>query len=74
MKRIVIMIISTLTITSVAAQKPTTRRIKSDSKAIAILDKAAEKINQSACSTTLKMSIKEPDSNKPTVETLEARL
>lgn len=74
MKRIVISIISILVLAPIAAQKPTARSIKSDPKAIAILDKAADKINRAACSTILKMSIKEPDSNKPTVETLEARL
>ena len=61
MKRIVISIISILVLAPIAAQKPTARSIKSDPKAIAILDKAADKINRSACSTTLKMSIKEPE-------------
>lgn len=51
----------------------TTAQIKSDSQAIAAIDKAAAKLN-TAYSTTVKMSIKEPDKDKATTENMDIKL
>ena len=50
-----------------------TAQIKSDSQAIAAIDKAAAKLN-TAYGTTVKMSIKEPDKDKATTENMDIKL
>lgn len=49
-------------------------QLKSDPQAIAVIDNASNKINKATYSTTIKMSVKEPDNDKTTVQNMDLRL
>ncbi len=49
-------------------------QLKSDPQAIAVIDNASNKINKATYSTTIKMSVKEPNNDKTTVQNMDLRL
>ncbi len=68
MNRLSLTLISIFVATILSAQ------LKSDPQAIAVIDNASNKINKATYSTTIKMSVKEPDNDKTTVQNMDLRL
>ncbi len=68
MNRLSLTLISIFVATILSAQ------LKSDPQAIAVIDNASNKINKATYSTTIKMSVKEPNNDKTTVQNMDLRL
>lgn len=68
MKRYSLTLITIFVVTILSAQ------LKSDPQAIAILDNASNKINKATYSINIKMSLKEPENDKVTVQNMKLML